>query len=305
MGKDFQQLEWDDSLVKESALLAQLAQAEDLDLPGGKDLTSTALIASKQHGRAAFAAREDIVVAGLPALAIVAQQYSSDLRFEPLLSDGASASKGEILAEVSGPATALLAAERVMLNFLSRLSGIATNTWKYTSAVQGTPARVYDTRKTTPGWRKLEKYAVRCGGGKNHRTGLYDAILIKDNHLAFGSGEAVTRFTPAQAVRRAREFVHESKSLALIEIEVDTLEQLESVLPEHPDIVLLDNMPPNRLREAVSLRKRIAPGVELDASGGITLDNVREIAQTGVERISIGALVHAARWVDIGLDWLD
>ena len=171
------------------------------------------------------------------------------------------------------------------------------------------PARIYDTRKTTPGWRRLEKYAVRCGGACNHRTGLFDAVLIKDNHLAQRSGAAVgSPADAAAAVREARQFLQSPQGAAKqtvlpVEVEVDSLEQLAAVLPAGPDIVLLDNMSPELLRQAVELRNRLAPHVELEASGGVRLETIREIADTGVERISVGALTHSARVLDIGLDW--
>ncbi len=217
-----------------------------------------------------------------------------------------------MLGRVQGRVRDILSVERLLLNFVGRLSGIATLTHSYVSAIQGTNARIYDTRKTTPGWRRLEKYAVRCGGGYNHRLGLDRAILIKDNHLAWLADQLHCSLEDAakMAIRRARECYPGNPALArqdqidmIVEIEVDSLSQLESVLCENPDIVLLDNMSPEELREAVSLRNRLAPYVELEASGGITLENVRAVADTGVERISVGALTHAAPWLDIGLDW--
>jgi nicotinate-nucleotide pyrophosphorylase (carboxylating) len=209
----------------------------------------------------------------------------------------------------------LLTAERLILNFMGRLSGIATLTARFVEAVAGTKARIYDTRKTTPGWRRLEKYAVRQGGGCNHRTGLFDAILIKDNHLALGSAGnssssfARSSFSPAEAVRRAREFITENfpaddpRREMIVEVEVDSVATLQEVLAERPDIVLVDNMSLERLREAVALRDRIAPNVELEASGGVSLETVRAIAETGVDRISSGALTHSASSLDIALDW--
>ncbi len=169
-------------------------------------------------------------------------------------------------------------------------------------------ARIYDTRKTTPGWRRLEKYAVRSGGGHNHRTGLFDAILIKDNHLALGQQPGGGHFTPAEAVLRARQFREQAtmpdpRASMLIEIEVDSLAQLDEVLPAGPDIVLLDNMSLAELCEAVRRRNELAPGVELEASGGVNLATVRQIAETGVDRISVGALTHSAVWLDVALDW--
>jgi nicotinate-nucleotide pyrophosphorylase (carboxylating) len=191
---------------------------------------------------------------------------------------------------------------------LGRLSGVATLTRRYVDVVAGAGAHIYDTRKTTPGWRRLEKYAVRCGGGRNHRGGLNEAVLIKDNHLALGSisPDAQQQFTPAAAVERARRFVahHAGEAAMLIEVEVDTLEQLDAVLPARPDIVLLDNMDLAQLRQAVARRNAFDRTIELEASGGVDLRTVRQIAECGVERISVGALTHAATSLDFGLDWL-
>jgi nicotinate-nucleotide pyrophosphorylase (carboxylating) len=224
--------------------------------------------------------------------------------------DGMMVQPGAKLAIFAGPARSLLTAERLILNFVGRLSGIATLTQRFVEAVKGTKARIYDTRKTTPGWRLLEKYAVRQGGGQNYRTGLFDAILIKDNHLALGASSEETHFSPAAAIRRARAFIAESfpaddpRRQMMIEVEVDSLEQLEQVLPERPDIVLLDNMTLEDLRRAVEIRNSAASGVELEASGGVTLATVHSIAETGVDRISAGALTHSAGSLDVGLDWL-
>ncbi len=196
-----------------------------------------------------------------------------------------------------------------MLNFLGHLCGVATLTARFVAAVAGSRARVYDTRKTTPGWRRLEKYAVRMGGGHNHRAGLYDAVLIKDNHLALGAGgPAGQRFSPAQAVNRAKEFIAqlpagERTRQMLIEVEVDTLAQLAEVLPAGPDIVLLDNMSLDDLRAAVAARDAQAPQVQLEASGGVNLQSIGAIAKTGIDRISSAALTHSAVWLDVGLDW--
>jgi nicotinate-nucleotide pyrophosphorylase (carboxylating) len=207
-----------------------------------------------------------------------------------------------------------LTSERTILNLLGRLSGIATLTRQYVDAVAGTKARIYDTRKTTAGWRRLEKYAVGCGGGHNHRTGLYDAILIKDNHLAVGRDEVGSAgFSPAQAVRKARTFLAQQMAgevprgapdpQMIVEIEVDSLAQLMEVLPERPDIVLLDNMTAELLREAVAIRDASGGAAELEASGGVNLQSVRAIAETGIERISVGALTHSAVNLDVALDW--
>jgi nicotinate-nucleotide pyrophosphorylase (carboxylating) len=202
------------------------------------------------------------------------------------------------LAVIAGPLRSLLAAERTALNFLQRLSGVASLTRRYVEAVAGLPVLVLDTRKTTPGWRLLEKYAVRAGGGTNHRLGLFDGVLIKDNHLA-GLGD------PATAIRRAVESARgfPGNVRLAIEVEVDTLDQLDQALAASPDIILLDNMPNEWLREAVARRDRLAPGVKLEASGGVNLGTVRGIAETGVDRISVGALTHSAAALDIGLDY--
>jgi nicotinate-nucleotide pyrophosphorylase (carboxylating) len=204
----------------------------------------------------------------------------------------------------------MLTCERPILNFIGRLAGIATLTKQFVDAVAGTNAKIYDTRKTTPGWRRLEKFAVGCGGGQNHRTGLYDAVLIKDNHLALGTHpETGTTYTPAQAVVRAREFLknaaREQRDLAklIVEVEVDTLEQLDEVLAVKPDIVLLDNMSLDQLREAIARRNRTSRKTVLEASGGVNINTVRDIALTGVDRISVGALTHSAVGFDVGLDW--
>ena len=202
-----------------------------------------------------------------------------------------------------------------MLNILCRLSGVASLTWKYCDQTVGTGANIYDTRKTTAGWRWLEKYAVRCGGGRNHRMGLNAAIMIKDNHLALMRSQADEPSLPMtrQAVRTVRSFLkgipaeeveaHGIDTSMLIEVEVDSLEQLESVLEASPDIILLDNMDPSQLRQAVSMRNRSTCAAELEASGGVSLTSTKEIAATGVERISVGALTHSAPILDLGLDW--
>jgi nicotinate-nucleotide pyrophosphorylase (carboxylating) len=251
-------------------------------------------------------AREPGVVAGLRALPVMVNEMRAAIDLDLQVTDGAEITAGAVLATLSGSARDLLTCERPMLNLVSRLSGIATHTHRHVERIRGTAARIYDTRKTTPGWRRLEKYAVRCGGGHNHRIGLFDAMLIKDNHLALAAEKDLS---PAGAVRRAREFVDQldaqyiAKDL-LIEVEIDRLDQLDEVLSAAPDIVLLDNMAPAELRSAVVRRNGVAAGIELEASGGVSLDTVRRIAETGVERISVGALTHSSRSLDIGLDWL-
>ncbi len=213
------------------------------------------------------------------------------------MEDGKLVRPGDHLATVTGLLSGILAGERMALNFLQHLSGIATLTRQYVNAVAGLPVRILDTRKTTPGWRLLEKYAVRQGGGYNHRLGLYDGILIKDNHLeALCLGQEGI----PQAVQAARDKVGESVPL---EIEVDTLDQLDRALTCGPDMVLLDNMAPDLLREAVRRRNAAAPKILLEASGGVTLATIRPIAETGVDRISVGALTHSAPALDIALDY--
>ncbi len=275
--------------------LVELALREDLGSVG--DLTSAAVIPAELGGRAVFVARSPGVVAGLPAAGLVFAALDPALKFEERCPDGTPVKAGDPLATVAGPLRGLLAGERTALNFLQHLSGIATVTRRYVEAIAGLPARILDTRKTLPGWRLLEKYAVRQGGGHNHRMGLHDGILIKDNHLA-ARGQSVRAVAEqAQACRQ------QQQSLVPLEIEVDTLDQLDDVLGCRPDIVLLDNMTPEQLREAVRRRDAKAPGVVLEASGGVTLATVRAIAEAGVDRISIGALTHSAPALDIALDY--
>ena len=275
-----------------------LALALDEDLGTNGDLTSRALIPPDRIGAAVLVARTLGVIAGLPAAQRTFARIDSSLSFEQQIDDGSAVQHGTRLATIRGRMAAILIAERTALNFLQRLSGVATQTRRHVDLVAGLPVQLLDTRKTTPGWRLLEKYAVRCGGGHNHRMGLGDGVLIKDNHLAaLGPGlDSV-----AEAVRRARTQYGTKYSL---EVEVDNLDQLDRALAEKPDIVLLDNMPLADLREAVRRRNAVAPGVLLEASGGVNLQTVRGIAETGVDRISVGALTHSAIALDIALDYL-
>jgi nicotinate-nucleotide pyrophosphorylase (carboxylating) len=283
--------------------LVDLALQEDLGDAG--DLTSQAIIPEILHGQAVLIARAPGILAGLPAAEIVLKAVEPRLRLEGLVPDGTFVQAGRSLARISGPMRGILAAERTALNFLQHLSGIATLTRRYVDAIEGLPAKILDTRKTTPGWRLLEKYAVRQGGGHNHRMGLQDGILIKDNHLAvMPATDPITR-----AVEAARTRVGISLP---VEIEVDSLDQFDLALDCRPDIILLDNMSLDQMREAVSRRDaktgdERSPGgpqiVLLEASGGITLANVRAVAETGVDRISIGALTHSAPALDIALDY--
>ena len=239
-------------------------------------------------------AREPLVVAGMAFAEMAFAELLSSVKIERVVSDGQHAGAGEILLRVSGPVQAILSAERVALNFVQRLSGIATLTAQFVHAVKGTRTQILDTRKTTPGWRRFEKYAVTCGGGKNHRLGLFDMILIKDNHLVALQNEKPNAI--AVAVTRA----HEKFPQLKIEVEADTLEQAEQAADAGADLILLDNMNPVQLRLAL---QKIRGRAQTEASGGVNPANVRAIAGSGVDFISIGALTHSARAVDIGLDF--
>jgi nicotinate-nucleotide pyrophosphorylase (carboxylating) len=263
------------------------ALIEDLGRAG--DITSLATIPAGKSATAVLAARKPGVIAGLPLAQEAFAQMQAGLNFETFKRDGDRLKPGDIIARISGDARALLSAERVALNFAGRLSGIASLTRLFVDRVAHTQARIVDTRKTTPGLRAFEKYAVRCGGGMNHRYGLDDAILIKDNHIAVAGG-----VMPAlRAAKRA------AGHLVKIEIEVDTLDQLEQVLAEGADVVLLDNMSPDLLKHAVDL---VAGRMRTEASGGVNLETVKAIAEAGVDMISIGALTHSAPVLDLGLD---
>jgi nicotinate-nucleotide pyrophosphorylase (carboxylating) len=290
-------------LIEGVRRLLDLAVWEDNDTRG--DITSAALVPDTARGRAAVTVREEGVVAGVVVADRVLAAVDASLVWEPKIEDGASVVPDDVIGIIAGPVRTMLTAERILLNMLGHLSGIATLTRAYVREIAGTGAHLYDTRKTTLGWRYLEKYAVRCGGGRNHRTGLFDAILIKDNHLAFIDEEG---FSPAEAVRRAAAYAAghcaSSGELPLIEVEVDSLEQLKNVLAAEPDIVLLDNMTPETLREAVALRDAAGSAARLESSGGVNLKTIRAIALSGVDRISVGALTHSARSLDIGLDWV-
>jgi nicotinate-nucleotide pyrophosphorylase (carboxylating) len=277
--------------------LLTVSLREDLARDG--DITTQAFLAPDAHGTVKIVSRQTGVVAGLPLAESVWRLLDATVEVKRLIEDGNPVVPGSIIAEVSGKTAILLAGERAALNFMTHLSGIASLTARFVAAVAGTRAGIYDTRKTLPGWRILAKYAVRAGGGHNHRMGLFDAVLIKDNHLAAWRA-ADSENTVAQAIVAARSKVGAG---VIVEVEVDTLEQLRDALTAHPDIVLLDNMGPDLLRQAVAMRDAEFSGVQLEASGGINLSNIAEIAATGVERISIGALTHSAPALDLGLDW--
>ncbi len=272
--------------VVEKAVAESLA--EDLGLGG--DITTEATIPAGTRASAVIAARKPGTVAGIQLAKAAFKTLDPFVEFETVIGDGGKVEAGAIIARVSGDARALLTAERTALNFLGHMSGIATLTARYVEAVAGTGARIIDTRKTTPGLRALEKFAVRCGGGVNHRFGLFDAVLIKDNHI-----EAAGGIGPA--LERAR---HHSGHMVKVEIEVTSLDELDDALKLAPDAVLLDNMPPDLLKAAVA---EVAGRVITEASGGVTLETVRAIAETGVDLISVGALTHSAPVLDVGLDF--
>jgi nicotinate-nucleotide pyrophosphorylase (carboxylating) len=270
----------------EAAVTAALA--EDLGLAG--DITSEATVPVGARAEASVATRKPGVVAGVQLVEAAFKAIDASTRVDVLIGDGGQLKAGDVIARVAGNARALLGAERVALNFLGHLSGIATLTRAYVDMVEGTRARIIDTRKTTPGLRAFEKHAVRAGGALNHRFGLYDAILIKDNHIAAAGG-----ITKAMAGIRSR-----TGHMVKVEVEVTTLAELEEALAENPDAVLLDNMPIPMLKAAV---ERVAGRTVTEASGGVNLDTVRQIAETGVDLISVGALTHSASNLDIGLDF--
>ncbi len=264
------------------------ALAEDLGLVG--DVTTNATVPADAQSTALLKARAPGFVSGLALARAAFHALDPALAFTVTKPDGSIVANGDTIAEISGSARAILSAERVALNFMGRMSGIATLTARYVAAVAGTRAAIVDTRKTTPGLRAFEKYAVRCGGGRNHRIGLFDAVLIKDNHIIAAGGLE-------RAIKAARDH---AGHILKIEVEVDTLEQLERVLQHRVDAVLLDNMSPETLKKAVTM---VAGRSLTEASGGVNLDSVRDIAETGVDLISVGALTHSAPVLDLGLDF--
>lgn len=276
------------------AAVVRMAVAEDL--LGGIDVTSTATVPAAQRSVATFGARAAGVVAGSAVVAAVIETVCGDAasEVEHLVDDGAWVTAGTAVARVTAPTRLLLTAERTALNLLCHLSGVATLTRRWADAIAGTSAAVRDTRKTTPGLRALEKYAVRMGGGVNHRMALSDAALVKDNHVAAAGGIAAA----CAAVR-------ELAGSLPVEIEVDSLDQLRDALAAGADLVLLDNFAPVEMRAAVALRDGLAPGCVLEASGGLTLADAAAVAATGVEYIAVGELTHSARVLDLGLDLVE
>lgn len=278
--------------------IIQLAIEEDL---GQGDMTSELLFRDDAVAKSDIISREEIVVCGIDVAREVLKQYDERLKLKVFVNDGQSAYVGCRIATIEGPLRSMLSAERVMLNFLQRLSGIATTTQKFVRAVQGTKAKIYDTRKTMPGWRVLEKFAVRCGGGYNHRLGLYDGILIKDNHLA----QLGRNFYPK--LKKIVEKARKVKGAKFVAVEVDHVDDQLNYVLKIPgiDIVLLDNMGQWQLKHAVDMRNKMRGRNKrplLEASGNITLSNVSAIAQCGIDRLAVGAITHSARAVDIALD---
>lgn len=275
----------------EIRVAVQAALTEDV---GSGDVTSLATLPAAATFSVVMRTREPMVVAGLAFAESSFRLRSGKIHIKRLAQDGQSLRAGAALLKISGPARAILSAERVALNFVQRLSGVATLTARFVAEVKDTKAQVLDTRKTTPGWRRFEKYAVKCGGGRNHRIGLFDMVLIKDNHLA-----ALRDAKPnavAAAIARARKKFPRLK----VEVEADTLAQVKQAVAAGADIILLDNMSNAELRQAVQL---VAGRAKTEASGGVNLQTVRRIAQTGVDFISVGAITHSVRAVDIGLDF--
>jgi nicotinate-nucleotide pyrophosphorylase (carboxylating) len=267
----------------------QLWLEEDI---GMGDVTTMTTIPNDHQSKGIIHVKESGIVAGLPIAAAVFSLVDPLLRFEAKVRDGQAVAKGTVLAEVSGNTRHILLGERLALNLMQRLSGVATRTRHFVDALQGLPVRLVDTRKTTPGHRLLEKYAVRVGGGYNHRFGLFDAVMIKDNHIK-GSGGIV------EAIRAARTHIPHTMK---IEVEVEDMEQLEQALSAQPDIIMLDNMTNDQMREAITRMKSAAPHILIEASGSVTLETVRGIAETGVDVISVGRLTYSVQALDISLD---
>ncbi|MEC0126462.1 carboxylating nicotinate-nucleotide diphosphorylase [Paenibacillus pabuli] len=259
---------------------------------GAGDVTTSVTIPAGSQSKAIIHAKDNGIIAGITVAELVFQVVDPGLVFTPMVKDGDAVKSGTILAEVEGSTHSLLTGERLALNLLQRMSGIATRTRTYVDALNGLSTRLVDTRKTTPGHRLLEKYAVRVGGGSNHRFGLYDAVMIKDNHIKGAGG--IT-----EAVQRARAIIPHTMT---IEVETENLEQVKEALQSGADIIMLDNMHPDQMREAVSLIHEQAPHVKVEASGNVSLDTIRGIAESGVDVISVGRLTYSFESLDISLD---
>jgi len=271
--------------------LIRFAIREDI---GKGDLTSSSVLPRGAKARGTFVVKEGGIIAGLAVIPLIFRIINEKVKFIPLTHDGETVASGMPVAQITGPAISILSGERVALNFLQRLSGIATLAARFVEEVRGTKAKILDTRKTTPGWRYLEKYAVRMGGALNHRMGLYDRVLIKDNHLRLSANQPVS-----EAVSRARK---RCPAGTLIEVEAENLAQVEEALSASADIIMLDNMSVKLINQAIHMIRNATGTPLIEASGGITLRNARSIAQTGVDWISVGELTHSAKALDIALD---
>ncbi|MDQ8204813.1 carboxylating nicotinate-nucleotide diphosphorylase [Pelagicoccus sp. SDUM812003] len=295
-----QRITWQDIDLTPVQALVQLAKEEDLEGGGLRSGTKTpgdhsaALLPADQKAKAYLRARKELVVCGLPLAREVLAAYHPGLSLAPDCQDGDFLRPGQSIASISGPVRALLSAERPLLNFLQMLSGVSTETRRYVAALGETSTRLLDTRKTTPGYRILEKYAVACGGAWNHRIGLFDRVMLKDNHIAAFGPEP--KAATVEAVRRSRQ----KHPKMLVEMEVDALEQIEYALAAEVDVIMLDNFADEELHEAIKL---IGDRACTEASGGITIERLPRIAGIGLDFISTGALVHQSSWIDIGLDW--
>ncbi len=321
--QDYTQLTWNEAVEHTARTLIRLAWQEDLQ--GQTDWSTWSTVPSDLNATARIVSREAGVICGLKLLPMIqaemaessdpsttpaGEEGSTRGRWRLTASDGDRVAPGSVVARWEGAAADLLTMERIALNFLGRLSGIATQTRHFVDAVTGTGAAIYDTRKTTPGWRLLEKYAVRCGGGRNHRLALSSAVMLKDNHLASRDGG------PTAPADRLRQIIGDARRKLqaarvegtlnqelIFEVEVDSLSQLAIVLKEDVDLILLDNMTLHDLRQAVTMRVSSGRNLPLEASGGISLANVAQVASTGVDRISVGSLTHSVTALDLGLDW--
>jgi nicotinate-nucleotide pyrophosphorylase (carboxylating) len=303
---DYNTVAADQFLEDDLRAIVRLSIAEDLRR--SVDWTTVCLIDADRRGGCEIVPRESGVCAGLVTVPWIVDEFDADLRAELLLKDGDTLIPGHPIARLTGNVRDLLTSERTILNILCRMCGVATLTHSFVQEISSTKARLYDTRKTTPGWRLLEKYSVHCGGGHNHRTGLFDGFLIKDNHLALAGNEGKLMPTSEAAMKALRwrgSTVEGMVAPTIVEIEVDSVEQLRDVLPIGPDIVLLDNFGMDDLIKAVRIRDKENPVVELEASGNVKIDTIAAIAATGVDRISSGALTHQATSLDLGLDWFD
>jgi nicotinate-nucleotide pyrophosphorylase (carboxylating) len=304
--KEYKPQTIDGPLLEDLSQLVRMSIREDLDR--FIDITTAAMVPHGATGSAAIISRVGGVAAGFELLPSILDEFDCTVEADVQVGDSQAFEARATLAVLKGNTRDLLTVERTLLNILGRLCGIATWTQRFVKRIEHTRARVYDTRKTTPGWRRLEKYAVRCGGGHTHRMGLYDAILIKDNHLAANQNSFGTPMDPYAAVLQARHYLQSSgmanSSQVIIEIEIDRVEQLENAIRAEPDIILLDNMSRSDMRYCASFRDARNPAIQLEASGGVNLDTISGIADTRVDRISVGALTHSAVNLDLGLDWL-